>query len=482
MNRCASFFPARAVRAALSLSFAALAFGALPPQADAYSLNGKTWPSGTITFQVNLGSPTLPLLDGNTSWYAAVAPAFDMWNQNMSRVQLASVSSSAGSASNDRINSVVFANSVYGQSFGSGTLAVTYYMMQGSNLIEADVLFNRAMTFNSYRGVLQFLPTGYANADIRRVFLHEVGHALGLNHFEGTTAAMNAMISNLDNLTADDIAGVQAMYGAPAPPPPPPPVASHLANISTRMKVGLNDDVIIGGFFVKGSTPKQMILRAVGPSLGAKGVAGAMSDTVLELYDSAGAMIAQNDDWQSGGQASAIVATGVAPSHPFESALIATLAPGSYTAIVRGWNNAQGVAMVEGYALDTTSTRLVNLSTRGRIGLGDEVLIGGIIVNGSAAKPVIVRAIGPSFAGSVNGTINNTMLEVFDSAGRLVASNDDWGSGAQRDQIIATTVPPSHPLESAVVVTLAPGSYTAIVRGVNGSTGVGLVEVFDLEP
>lgn len=452
--------------------------------ADAYSLNGKTWPSGTVTFQLNLG-PSAPLSDGSPSWDAAVLPVFDMWNQRMGRLSLAGVmNSSAPVASNDKVNSVSFSNSVFGQAFGSGTLAVTYYMMQGSNLIEADVLFNRAQTFDSYRGPLRF-PAGGGQAvgDIRRVFLHELGHGLGLNHSGGDNV-MSPMISDREVLSNDDVAGIQAMYGAGAPPPPPPPppaALSHLANISTRMKVGVDENVLIAGFIVKGSEPKRMILRATGPSI-AHAIAGALGDTTLELYDGTGSQVAENNNWQESAQASEIAETGVAPNHPLEAAIVANLAPGNYTAIVRGHNRTQGIAVVEGYELDATSTRLVNLSTRGRIGVGDEVLIGGLIVQGANGKNVIVRTVGPSLASVIAGTLSNPSLEMYDGSGNQIATNDDWNDSPQRAEIIASTVPPSHPLESAIVTTLAPGSYTAIVRGVNGGTGVGLVEVFDLEP
>ncbi len=488
----------RVLRFGLTMLAAAAAFGT-SATASAYSLTGKSWPSGTVTFQLNLGNSLLSLTDGSTSWNAAVTPALDTWNANMGRIQLRGVNSSGGASTGDRVNSVVFSSSVFGQSFGNGTLAVTYYIMQGSNLLEADVLFNSAMSFNSYRGDLIFGGNGFVIADIRRVFLHEIGHALGLNHFEGVSAIMNAMVSNREELAADDIAGIQAIYGQPAAPPPPSPTptptptptpaptpapvaASHLANISTRMKVGVGDDVLIGGFIIQGGAPKKVILRAIGPSLTAAGVSGAMSDPILELYNSSGNLVAHNDDWQSGVQAAEITASGVQPSHQLESALIATLNPGAYTAIVRGQGQTQGVAMVEGYRLDTGDARLVNLSTRGRIGVGDDVLIGGFIVTGTASKRVIVRALGPSLSGSLAGAIANPTLEMYNSSGTIIASNDDWGSSPQKSEIVASTVPPDHPLESAVVVTLAPGSYTAIVRGVDGGTGVGLVQLFDLEP
>ncbi|MDQ6654880.1 MAG: matrixin family metalloprotease [Verrucomicrobiota bacterium] len=472
------FSPAALLVAAVSLLFTPL------HSARAYVLNGKTWASGEIVLRFGLGNSALPMLDGNSSWDAALAPVLDVWNSKVARIHLSSVVVSPGAAtSGDRLNSVVFAPTVFGQSFGSGTLAVTYYIMQGTSMVEADVLFNTAQTFNSYRGELRFGGNGFALADIRRVFLHELGHAIGLNHADGDNI-MAPMISNREVLSPDDIAGAQAMYGAPIAPipaPAPAPATSHLANISTRLRVGLNDDAMIGGFIVRGTTAKKLILRAIGPSI-AQAIAGALTDPTLELYDGAGRLLAQNDNWQSGTQVAEIVATGVAPTNPLESAIVATLQPGSYTAVVRGANGAQGIGLVEAYELDSNATRLVNLSTRGRVGADQQAMIGGLIVTGTTSKKLIVRGIGPSVASIIPGALTDPTLEIRDGSGQLVGSNDNWGSSAQRQEIIDSTVAPSNPLESAVVATLAPGSYTAIVRGVNNGTGVGLIEVYDLEP
>lgn len=198
-------------------------------KADAYNATGKSWPvNSTLTLQFSLGAPGGPLLDGNTSWNVAAAPAIDAWNAKMARLQLAKVmDSTAPVASGDRVNSVAFSNSVFGQSFGSGTLAVTYYFTQGSTFLEADVLFNRAQTFDSYRGPLRFgAPGGYATGDIRRVLLHELGHGLGLDHSSGDNV-MSPITSDREVLSNDDIAGIQAIYGVPAaapnPTPNPPP-------------------------------------------------------------------------------------------------------------------------------------------------------------------------------------------------------------------------------------------------------------------
>ena len=481
-------------RACFRSAFVLLAFavnGFISSPASAYSLMGKSWASGSnVVLQLGLGNPGGPLTDGNTTWNAAVLPALTTWNQEIQRMQLSGVmDSSAAASSGDRINSVVFANNVFGQAFGNGTLAVTYYIMQGANLVEADVLFNRAQTFDSYRGPLRF-PNGggFAIADIRRVFVHELGHGIGLNHSSAETI-MNATTGNREALAADDIAGARAMYGAPiveptpTPTPTPPPTGGgRLVNISTRLKVGLNDDVLIGGFVIKGSQPKRLLVRAAGPSLAAAGVPGVLQDPILDLHNSTGQIIASNDDWQTGGQSAEIAATGIAPTQQDEAAVVVDLQPGSYTAIIRGRNSTEGVALVEGYELDTLATRLVNLSTRGRIGTGDEVLIGGLVVQGSGPKKVIVRAVGPSLAGILPGALANPAMDIYNSSGQVIASNDDWTTSAQKAEIIASTLPPSHSLESAIVTTLAPGAYTAIVRGVNNGTGIGLVEAFDLDP
>ena len=358
---------------------------------------------------------------------------------------------------------------------------------------EADTLFNQAQTFDSYRGPLQFPPHGFAIADIRRVFLHELGHGLGLGHpdtaGQQVTAVMNSIISNQEVLSADDIAGGQSIYGAPpavtpTPTPAPGSSPSHLANISTRIKVGLGDNVLIGGFIINGTQSKKVILRAIGPSLAASGVANALANPVLELHDSGG-VIGFNDDWQAGSQAGEIAASGLAPSDPRESAIIAILSPGSYTAVVSGSGNGQGISLVEAYELDANGTRLVNISTRGRVGLSDEAMIGGFIVQGGNAKRVIARALGPSLATGPNpvaGALADPVLELRDGSGALVASNDNWINSPQYAEIVASTVPPPNTMESAIIATCGPGNYTAIVRGVNNTSGVGLVEVYDLDP
>jgi uncharacterized delta-60 repeat protein len=264
-------------------------------------------------------------------------------------------------------------------------------------------------------------------------------------------------------------------YGSAAiPGPTPRPVT--LGNISTRLRVETDDNVLIGGFIINGTQPKKVVVRAIGPSLSSL---DALTDPVLELRDSSGALIRSNDNWRSDQEAE-IIATGIPPSNDLESGIVATLPANNsaYTAIVRGVNNGTGVGLVEAYDLDrTVDSELANISTRGSVQTGDNVLIGGVIVVGQDSLRVIVRAIGPSL--NITGELADPTLELRDMNGALIRSNDNWRS-AQEAEIIATGIPPTNDLEPAIVQNLAPGNYTAIVRGVNGTTGIALVEVYAL--
>src|SRR5438874_3841332 len=414
---------------------------AVSRRANGYVLEGTRWPAGTVvTFQMGLGPAGRTLIDGNTSWDTAAAPALGAWNNVMARLRYTDTVASPPVSSGDGVNAVVFSNTVFGQKFGSGTLAVTYWRSSGSNIVEADILFNRNQQFDSYRGPLRFGTDGWAIGDIRRVLIHELGHALGLDHpdqhGQHVDAIMNSVTSDRETLSTDDISGAQSLYAAPTatptptPTPTPSPSGSHFANISTRMDVGAGNDVMIAGFIVSGSQSKTVIVRALGPTLGSYGVANVLSDPMLELHDSSGATIATNDNWQTGSQASQISNSGYAPSNSTEPALIATLAAGSYTAIVRGYNNSTGIGLVEVYELDTLSSRLSNISTRGQVGTDQSVVIAGLIIDGSTSKKLIIRALGPSLAAppfSLSGTLSDPVLELHDSSGNLLASNDDWG-------------------------------------------------------
>jgi hypothetical protein len=242
------------------------------------------------------------------------------------------------------------------------------------------------------------------------------------------------------------------------------------------------DKVLIGGFIVTGNAPKKVIVRAIGPSIG---IAGALADPILEVHLAAGAVLA-NDNWKiddkSGrSQESDIRATGVAPTDARESALIATLSPGEYTAIVRGKAEGVGIGLVEVYDIGTgADAALANISTRGFINRGDDVMIGGFIVGPKNSAPVkmAIRALGPSVR--VNGALPDPLLELHNGNGSLAATNDNWQTDTSANEIRSYKLAPSDPRESAMIRTLQPGSYTAVVRGANSTTGVGLVEVYNL--
>ena len=277
-------------------------------------------------------------------------------------------------------------------------------------------------------------------------------------------------------------------------------VAITLANISTRSFVQTGDNVMIGGFIVHGSEPKRVIIRAIGPELTQYGVPNVLANPTLELHNRTGALIASNDNWWHtiiGGiitsdQRGDIRNSGYVPGDGKESAIIAELPAGNYTAIVRSVNDTMGVALVEVYDLSPDSNSiLANVSARSFVQTGDNVMIGGFIVQGTAPKRVILRAIGPELSAPPFNILNalaNPTLELHDHTGALIASNDNWQhtiiggiiTTSQVHDITNSGYAPGDGRESAIIAELAPGNYTAIVRGVNNTTGVGLVEVYDL--
>jgi hypothetical protein len=280
-------------------------------------------------------------------------------------------------------------------------------------------------------------------------------------------------------------------YCAPELPP-------RLGNLSTRAFVQTGDNVMIGGFIIQGSGPKRVIIRAIGPELTRYGVPNPLANPTLELHDGTGALIASNDNWQFtiiGGiithdQGVEIRNSGYAPGNPLESTIIADLPPGNYTAIVRGVNNTTGVALAEAYDVSPgANSVLANISTRSFVQTGNNVMIGGVIVQGTQPKRVIIRAIGPELTRyGVPNPLANPTLELHDRRGALIASNDNWqftiiGGIITSDQgleIRQSGHAPGNPLESAIIADLPPGNYTAIVRGLNNTTGVALMEVYDL--
>jgi hypothetical protein len=260
-----------------------------------------------------------------------------------------------------------------------------------------------------------------------------------------------------------------------------PPVV--LANISGRLPVETGDNALFAGFIVTGYQPKKVIIRAIGPSLG---VAGGLADPTLELRDGSGALLQSNDNWKDSPNKQAIIDSTIPPTNDLESAIVATL-PASklgtgYTAIVRGAGNATGIGVVEVYDLDRSlDSKLANISNRGFVQAGDNVLFAGNIVLGQVSQKVIIRAIGPSLSAvGVSGAMADPTLELHDANGGLLEANDNWVDSPNKQAIIDSKIPPSNDLESAIVRTLAPANYTAIVRGVGNTTGIAVVEVYAL--
>ncbi len=261
----------------------------------------------------------------------------------------------------------------------------------------------------------------------------------------------------------------------------PPPA---LLNISTRLDVQTGDNVLISGFIITGEQPATVVLRGIGPSLG---LPGGLSDPMIELHDVSGAILAMNDNWADDPEEQKVLDAGLAPTNDAESALWQVLEPGAYTVILRGQDGATGTGLTEVYQLNPPSsdTTAANISTRGFVQTNDDVLIGGFIVGGGSGAreaSVLVRALGPSLP--VAGALSDPTLELRDGSGTLIDSNDNWklraDGSSQEAEIEATTIPPGDDLEAALFKMLPPGSYTAIVRGKDDSTGVGLVEVYNL--
>jgi hypothetical protein len=258
-------------------------------------------------------------------------------------------------------------------------------------------------------------------------------------------------------------------------------------NISTRLHVETDEHVGIAGFIISGSTSKKIIVRALGPTLAQFGVPGILQDPILELYNSSSNVIAFDDNWKDS-QQSEIQASGFAPGDDHEAAIVLTLPPGSYTAIVRGVNATVGAALLEVYDLDQSSASLItNISTRGPVETGDNVMIGGFIIGGGlgsnrdGSSKVLVRGIGPELTSfGIGDALQDLQIDLFDGNGNLLASNGNW-KDSQQAAIEATGLAPGDDRESAILTTLIQGNWTAIMHGKNNATGVGLIEVYRIQ-
>ena len=274
------------------------------------------------------------------------------------------------------------------------------------------------------------------------------------------------------------VAGCAAATPAPAPAPSS---AVRLTNISTRGVVGTGNDVLIGGFIIGGATSKTVVVTGIGPSLAAAGITNPLANPTLTLVRSSdGATLATNDDWNTAANAAQIQAAGFAPGNPRESAIMMTLPPGAYTAILSGVGATTGTGIVAVYEVDHPEAPLANISTRGLVGTGNDVMIGGFIISGSTPQTVVITGTGPSLAaaGIANPLANPTLSLVRSSDNAVLATNDDWVSAPNAAQIQAAGLAPGSANESAIMVTLNPGAYTTILSGAGGGTGVGIVAVY----
>jgi hypothetical protein len=267
----------------------------------------------------------------------------------------------------------------------------------------------------------------------------------------------------------------------PPPTPTPTPTATPVAqalNLSTRMRVQTGDNVGIGGFIITGTAPKHLLLRAIGPSLTQVGVPNALADPVMELHGPGAFVTITDDNWRDDpAQEALIIASGIPPTNNLESAIDATLSSGAYTAIVSGKNNTSGIALVEVYDLDQTAlSKLGNISTRAFVGTGDNIVIAGFILgNGAGNDTIVVRGLS-----LLSGDFDPT-LELRDADGNLIGYDNDWQDDpTQAAELIALGLAPPNNLDAAIVATLPPGLYTALLAGLNNGTGIGLVEVYDL--
>ena len=296
--------------------------------------------------------------------------------------------------------------------------------------------------------------------------------------------------SNAGGFTDNTRGGTLFVVGnGPLPTATPPPTSTpapaiRLANIAGRSLVQQNDNIGIGGFIVRGSGSKRVMIRGIGSSLksGDAPLPGRLADPIVDLRGESGAVLQQNDNWRQSSQQQEIQDTGIAPSDDNEAAIVMTLAPGTYTAVLQGANGSQGIGVVEIYDLEPTAgPELANLAARAFVSTGDNILVGGVILNGVTPKRVLLRGIGPSLSGSLPNALANPTMQLFNGNGDSLATNDNWKDAPNAGEITATGIAPTNDAESAILLPLGPGLYTAVVNGVDNGTGNGVVEIYRLD-
>jgi hypothetical protein len=255
----------------------------------------------------------------------------------------------------------------------------------------------------------------------------------------------------------------------------------RLANLSTRAFCKTREAVLVNEFVIQGTGTETLVLRGIGPSLSNFGVPGALKDPTVFLFDARGRTLDANNDWMDNPDKDEIIATGLPPTDPRESAIIDTFRPGLYTFVEQGVHRTQGVALPEIYDLFDGGLQLSAVGTRAFVSTGDNVMLGGFILTGSAPVSLLIRALGPSLANAgLSRVLADPQLDVYDASGQLIFSNDNWRD-TQEAEIIATGLAPTDDRESALVVTLNPGLYTNVLTGVGATTGIGFLQIYSLE-
>lgn len=361
-----------------------------------------------------------------------------------------------------RLNSNGAIDPTFNPAFPSATLAA-------ADLTGIYVLGNLAASGEPARlGVGRLFSDGSRDSN----FASEFNPGAEINSLLIQPDGQLLVAGSFDHVNGVERAGIARLNGA-AP--------KKLANLSTRVGVGTGQRVEIGGFIIVGNMPKKVIVRALGPSLGSGGVIGleTLANPSLELHDSTGALIGQNDDWRAT-QEGEIMASGIPPLENAEAAIVKVLSPGQYTAVIQGRDGGEGIALAEVYDLDPGSdSSLANISTRGFVNNNDGAMIAGFILRGAEPSTIVARAMGPSLVSAgIADALADPILELHDADGAIIGANDNWKENEAA--IRATGLPPVNDLESALVRTLPPGGYTAIVRGKNNTTGIGLVEIYNL--
>jgi hypothetical protein len=438
--------------------------------------------SGTATiFATALGDPLGLAFDRNGNLYAADYTAAVIWKfgSDGSKATFASGISHADGLAFDLSDNLFVTRYVEGSVIKvtpSGTKTLFAGGLIGPVGVACDAAGNVFVAERDGGRIVRFSPSGdksifSTGVDSPYGLVFDAGGRLFVtDQFTGTIFKLS------DNGVPTKFATISGEAGFIAFEP----ATGVLQNVSTRLRVLPGENVLIGGFIITGSESKRVAIRALGPSLAQFGVPNSLQDPLLELHDKTGAIIRTNDDWKQTQQGE-LEASNLPPTDDREAAMIETLEPEAYTAIARGKSDSSGVGLVEIYDLaGGPNAKLSNISTRGFVDAGDNVMIGGFIIGGGNGAEVIVRALGPSLADfGIANPLSDPFLALYDANGVLVAMNDNW-KDTQQIAIEATAIVPPRDAESAIVIAVAPGPFTAIVSGKGGETGVGLVEVYSL--